>query len=373
MTYALGARNCFMMPERMARTPASEQIKEYVGSGPYRFLIDEWVSGAHAAWQRFDQYMPRQEKPSYFAGGKVVNFDRVEWLVQPDPATAAAALQKGEVDWVELPLIDLVPMLKNSPGVEVKVFDPFGWLMIIAFNHLHPPFDNPRLLRALLPAVDQGEFIQAVVGDQSDLGRAPVGFFTDNYPMANTAGLEALTGKRDVALAKRLVAESGYKGEPILLMSPTDQPAISQLTHVTRSLFQSVGLNVDYRSMDWATQVSRRANQGPPDKGGWNAFCTLWGGLTVSNPGSSYPLRANGKGGWFGWPTDETLEALRQNWFDAPDLPAQKTIAAAIQRRAFEVVPFMPLGQVFQPTAFRSNVSDIVKAAIPLFWGVRKT
>lgn len=373
MTYALGARNCFMMPERVARTPANEQIKEYIGSGPYRFLPNEWIAGVSAAYARFDRYVPRQEKPSYFAGGKFVHFDRVEWLVQPDSATAAAALQKGEVDWVELPLIDLVPMLKASDGVVAKVFDPFGWLLIIAFNHLYPPFDNPRLLRALLPAVDQKEFVQSIVGDQSDLGRSPVGFFTDNYPMANTAGLDVLTSKRDVALARKLVAESGYNGEPILLMSPTDQPAVGQLTQVTRSLFQQVGLNVDYRAMDWATQVSRRANQNPPDKGGWNSFCTLWGGLTVSNPGSSYPLRANGKGAWFGWPTDEKLEALRQDWFDAPDLAAQKAIAAQMQVRAFEVVPFMPLGQVFQPTAFRSNVTDIVKAAIPLFWNVRKT
>ncbi|MBV9251442.1 MAG: ABC transporter substrate-binding protein [Acetobacteraceae bacterium] len=373
MLYALGARNCFMMPERMAKTPASEQIKEYIGSGPYRFLPNEWVSGARAAWARFEKYVPRPEKPSYFAGGKVVYFDRVEWIVQPDPATAAAALQTGEVDWVELPLIDLCPMLRKSDGVAVKVFDPFGWLGVLAFNQLYPPFDNVKLRRALLPAVDQQTYMQAIVGEQTDLIRIPAGYFTEGYPMANKAGLEALSGRREVALARKLVKESGYNGEPILLMSPTDQPALAQMAQVTRSLYQDLGLNVDFQAMDWGSLVSRRANQGPPDKGGWNSFCTLWGGLTVSNPGSSYPLRANGKGGWFGWPTDEALEALRQRWFDAPDLAAQQAIAARIQQRAFEFVPFIALGEVFQPTAFRTNVTDIVKAAIPLFWGVRKT
>ena len=144
------------------------------------------------------------------------------------------------------------------------------------------------------------------------------------------------------------------------------------MAQVTRSLFLEVCLNVEFMAMDWGSLVSRRANSAPPDKGGWNAFCTLWGGLTVSNPGSSYPLRANGKGGWFGWPTDEKIETLRQQWFDAPDLPAQQAVCEQIQRRAFEIVPFMPLGQVFQPTAFRKNVTDIVKCAIPLFWGVKK-
>jgi peptide/nickel transport system substrate-binding protein len=372
MLYALGARACFMMPERMAKTPASEQIKEYVGSGPYRFLAREWVSGARAAWAKFDKYAPRQEPPQYLSGGKVVNIDRVQWIVQPDAATAAAALQTGEVDWVEMPLIDLLPTLKRAGGVEVKTLDRFGFLGVLAFNHLYPPFDNPKLLRALLPAVDQQAYVQAIVGEQIDLGRYPVGYFTDGTPMANKAGLEVLSGPRDIGLAKKLVAESGYKGESILLMSPTDWPAMHQVAQVTLGLFQELGLNVEFVAIDFGSMASRRANSSPPDKGGWNSFGTIWNGLTASNPGSSYPLRANGKAGWFGWATDETLETLRQQWFDAPDLAAQQAICEQIQRRAFETVPFIPWGQVFLPSAFRKNVTNIVKCSVPLFWGVRK-
>ncbi len=372
MLYALGAENCFMMPERMAKTPASEQVKEYIGSGPFRFLRDEWVSGARAAWAKNDKYVPRQEPPQYFSGGKVVHFDRVEWIVQKDPATAAAALQTGEVDWVELPLIDLLPMLRKSQGVQVATFDPLGWLGVLAFNHLYPPFDNPKLLQALLPAVDQKEYVESMVGEQLDLGRYPAGYFIIGSPMANTAGLSVLSGPRDIAKAKQLVKESGYKGEKIVLMSPTDQYALQQEAQVTRSLFQQLGLNVDFQSMDWATLVSRRAKQDPPDQGGWNSFCTLWGGLAVSNPGSSYPLRGNGRKGWFGWPTDPKLEALRGDWFNAPDLAAQKKFCEQIQLHAFETVPFIPLGQIFQPTAFRSDLSGFVRCANVLFWGVQR-
>ena len=373
MLYALGAGVCFMMPERVAKTPAAEQIKEYVGSGPFRFLQDEWVSGSHAAWAKNEKYMPRQEPPQYFAGGKVVHVDRVEWITQPDPGTAAAALQTGEVDWVELPLIDLLPKLKGSPGVEVATFDPLGWLGVLAFNHLNPPFDNPKLLRALLPAVDQKEYVQSLVGEQLDLAKYPVGFFTIGTPMANTAGLSALSEPRDLAKAKQLVKDSGYKGEKIVLMSPTDIHNLQQEALVTRNLFEQLGLNVDYQAMDWGTLANRRFNQGPPDKGGWSAFTTIWPGLTMSNPGSSYPLRANGKKSWFGWLTDDRLEALRVDWFNAPDLAAQKKICEQIQLRAFETVPFMPLGQIFQPTAFRSNLTGFVKCGYFLFWGVQKS
>ena len=373
LPYALGESPCYIMPERIAKTDAFQQIKEYVGSGPYQFLPKEWVSGSGAAWARFDKYVPRQEKADLFSGGKVAHFDRVQWTTMPDPATKAAALQSGEVDWVEQPLIDLLPMLRKSPGVVVEALDPVGVVAIIGVNHTQPPFDNRKLLQAILPAVDEREFMSAVVGDQMDLAKTDVGFFTLGTPLANDAGMEVLTGPRNIALAKKLVSESGYKGEPILLMSPSDQPALQAMAQVTDSLFKSIGLNSQYTSMDWGTLVSRRASHAPASEGGWNAFCTTWTGLTLSEPGSSYPLRGNGKAGWFGWPEDPEMEALRDKWFDAPDLAAQKAIAEDIQRLAFQHVPYIPTGQYFQPTAHRSNMTGFLKSPLSLFWNVQKT
>jgi peptide/nickel transport system substrate-binding protein len=372
MTYALGADGCFVMPERIASTNAFKQISEYVGSGPFIFLKDEWVSGASAAWAKFDKYNPRPEAAEFFSGGKRVYIDRVEWRVMPDPATAAAALQNGEVDWVEWPLIDLIPMLKKSAGVRVAINDPLGLLGMIRFNQLYPPFDNPKLRRALWPAIDQTEFMDAVAGEQTDLVKTGAGFFTIGSPMANSAGMEALTGPRDVGTAKKLIAESGYQGEKVVLMSPTDQPAILAVCQVVNNLFQKLGLNIDYQAMDWGTLVSRRSSKEPPAKGGWNIFCTSWAGLSVANPGGHFPLRGNGASAWFGWPTDPKIEALRDAWFDAPDVAAQKKVCEQIQRLAFEDVPFIPIGQWFQPTGYRTNVTDIVKCPNILFWNVKK-
>ena len=372
MTYALGAGNCFVMPERMAKTPASEQIKEYIGSGPFIFKRDEWVSGAKAVYVKNTGYVPRQEPPSYYSGGKVVNFDRVEWIVEPDPATASSALQTGEVDWIEFPLLDLVPSLRKAPGCTVVRFDPLGALAIVAFNHLYPPFDNVKLRQALLPAIDQKEYVTAWVGEQADLGKYPVGFFTAGSPMANDVGMSALTSPRDLAKARQLVKDSGYNGEKIVLMAPSDQASVEVICQVTRDLFQKLGINVDYQTMDWGTLVSRRPKMEPPDKGGWNVFCTTWGGLPVSNPGSSYPLRGNGKAGWFGWPTDAKIEALRDQWFDAPDVAAQQQICGQIQAAAFDSIPFMPVGQWYYPWAVRTSLTDFVKCAAILFWGVRR-
>jgi peptide/nickel transport system substrate-binding protein len=372
MLYGLGARSCFMMPERMAKTPASEQVKETIGSGPFRFLPGEWISGVRAGYARFDGYVPRQEPPSFYAGGKVAHFERIEWIVQPDPGTAAAALRTGEVDWVEQPLIDLCPMLRTSPDVVVAVNDPFGWQPIIALNHLTSPFDNPKLRRALLPALDQKAFVASVIGEQAELGHVPGGYFADGQPMATHAGLDILTRPRDPQLAKRLVSEAGYHGETVVLLSPSDRPVYSQVSYVAREMFQKIGLTVDFQQIDWGSVVARRTSQNPTDKGGWSAFITALDGLTVSNPGGNFALRGSGKKAWFGWPTDEKLEALRDAWFDAPDLKSQKAIAEQIQLQGLETLPYLPLGQIFQPTAFRSDIKDIVKAMFPLFWGVRR-
>ncbi len=236
-------------------------------------------------------------------------------------------------------------------------------------NHLHPPFDNRKLLRALLPAIDQRDFMQAAYGEEQDLYRTGVGVFTPGLPMATTAGLEALTGKRDLALAKRLVAESGYGGEKVVLMSPSDYADQAAYSQVFRELLEQVGIAVEYVSTDWGTLVQRRASK---EKGAWNSFCTTYEGMTVANPASHLPLRGNGLDGWFGWPTDPEMEALRDRWFDAPDLAAQRAICDDMQRLAFDHVPFYPVGQRFLPTAARDSLQEIVPASYPVFWGVRR-
>ena len=372
MPYALGANGCFMMPERMAKTDAFTQIKEYVGSGPFKFLPKEWISGASAAWAKNDKYVPRQEPPSYFSGGKIAHFDRIQWTTMPDPETAAGALQRGEVDWWENPLFDLQPSLRKNPNLVVEVLSPLGAVGVLAFNHTQPPFDNPKLLKAIQAAFSQQDIIDAVLGDQAKALSQKSGVFTPGSPFATMVGMDVLLGPRNIAKAKQMVAESGYKGEPIILMSPSDQPQLQAMAQVTDALYKTLGLNSKYTSMDWGTLVTRRASHAAPDKGGWNSFCTTWGGLAVSNPGSSYPLRGNGNGGWFGWPTDAKIETMRDDWFNAPTLVEQQKICQQIQLRALDKVPFIPTGQWFSPTAHKKDLTGFVKSDLIVFWGVKR-
>ena len=376
LTLALGkptANVCFIMPERMAKVDAYKQIEEYVGSGPYSFLRPEWVPGASAAFARNAAYVPRAEAPDFVSGGKVAHFDRIEWKVIPDAATAAAAMQNGEADWWQSPTPDLLPLLRRARGVTVDLLDKIGTVAVMRFNMLHPPFDNVKLRRAILPAINQADFMAAAYGDETSLFGINVGVFTPGSPLANKAGLEALTGTRDFAKAKQLVAESGYKGERVVFLAPTDYPILNAYCQIGADLLSKLGLKVDFQGSDWGTMINRRNNRETVDKGGWSAFCTSWEGLNLADPGAHAPIGGQGEKGWFGWYASQKMEDLRSAWFDAPDLAAQQKVAEQIQLLTWEDAPFYPLGQGFQPIARRNNVSDIVRSPFPLFWNAKKT
>jgi len=366
------ANNCHIMPERIARTDAFQQITEYIGSGPFRFVPGEWVSGSRAVYVRNEAYIPRREAPSNMAGAKPVHLDRVEWHIMADPATAAAALQTGEIDWVERPLADLLPVLAGNRGVAVEATDLLGELGIVRFNHMQPPFNAVKLRQALLAVADQKDYLAAVMGPDSPWTTQPVGIWTPGTPLASRAGMEKVTGPRDLEAAKRLVAESGYAGQKIVLMAPTDFPTLNALAQVTRALCQQLGLNVEFVATDWGSLIQRRASREPVEKGGWSIFCTSGGGFTSSNPAVYTALWGTGAKAWFGWYDSPRMEALRDAWDGAPDLASQQKLAAEMQVLAFEEVPFVPTGMWRSPIARRANVTGILKASRPLFWNVKK-
>ncbi len=363
---------CPIMPARIAQTDAFTQIKETIGSGPYRFKDSERVPGSLVVYERNADYVPRAGAASRTAGGKIAHFDRIEWHILPDPSTVAAALQRGEIDWWDVPVADLIPMLRSSPGITAQTVVPTGSIATMRFNQLQPPFDNPAIRRALLGAVEQSDYMTAVVGDDHGLWRDHVGFFPPGTPMASDAGMDALTSPRDLDKVKRDLAAAGYKGEKVVLLAPQDIASVKALADVSADLLKRLGMNLDVQSMDWATLIQRRVKMDPPDQGGWSLFHTFWSGLDQFNPAGHVFLRGNGKAAQPGWPTSPQLETLRDQWLTAPDLATQKQICTQMQIQAFQDLPYIPLGQTLIPALHRSNLTGILDG-LPLFWNVQRT
>jgi peptide/nickel transport system substrate-binding protein len=365
----LSTQALFVVPERVGNSDPMVPNTETVGSGPFRFVRNEWVPGDRAVFEKFDRYVPRDEPADGATGGKRVLVDRVEWRIIPDPATAAAALQRGEVDWYEQPAYDLLPVLARSRDITIETTDPLGSLMMIRFNQLHPPFDKPAVRRAVLSAVNQDDYLAAVTGNPL-YGKPCRSFLVCGTPIGSDQGAARMPGNLEAA--KKAVADGGYAGETIVIISPTDIPATHAMGLVTSDLLTKLGMKVEFVATDWGSVLARRSNRNPPAQGGWNIFHTSWAGPDVATPVIHLPLRAHGAQAWAGWPTDPELEALRDCFLESKDAAEQAALVAQIQARGFESVPFVPLGQIQQPTAYRRNVSGIARAPMPFFWGVSR-
>ena len=360
-----------IMPERLAHTPATTRLTEIIGSGPFRYVASERVPGSRNVYARFDKYAPcNHGTPSFCAGPRVAYFDRVEWITTPEPATQVAALRSGEVDWVEQPLMDLVPSLRGASGITLKVAETKGLVGFLRFNDLFPPFDNPAIRRVVLKAVNQTEFMQAVVGSNSTFDDK-CGVFGAHSSMANDAGMDVFTGAHDMAALKRELEVAGYKGERVVYLAVNDVPRINAIAEVGADMLRRLGMNVDEVSTDWGTVVQRSVSRQPLDKGGWSMFASFTGGIDAGTPANNQLLRGNGDRAYNGWPTAPKLEALRDQWLSATDTAQQLSLARDIQMQAWQDVPFLPLGSYDQPTAYRSNLTNMLTGLI-LFTNVRR-
>ncbi len=364
-----------MMPERLANTDPFRMVPEIIGSGPFRFLASERVPGSRNVYVKFEKYVPRGSGTTdWLSGPKVVHFDRVEWTTIPDAATKVAALRQGEQDWWENPTHDLLPLLKRDRRVKIEVINPSGNVNMMRLNHLQAPFDKPEGRQALLYAFSQTDFMQAIVGDDAAMYHVPHGVFCPNTPLASEAGLEPLKGPRDYAKGKRLLAQAGYGGQKVAMLVATDYPQFKAIGEVAADAMAKIGINVDYVATDWGTMLQRRSNRGPLEQGGWSCFNTGWEGVDHIDPSNHFAMRGNGNDptAWPGWCVNQTLEDLRNAWFDAPDLRTQQAICRDLQVQAMQVLPSIPLGQYIQPTAYRTNVTGVSRG-FPVFWCVRKT
>jgi len=361
----------FIMPKRVAETPADKQIEEHIGSGPYLFKRDEFKPGDKAVYVKNAKYVPRKEAPSGTAGGKYVYVDRVEWnLALRDAQAQVNALAKGEVDILEQPAFESYASLQTDPSVQIVNSNPLGFQYMGRFNHLHPPFNNVKVRQAALAAMTQEPFLRAQVGVK-EFYRSCASMFTCGTPYGSAKGSE-IQSKSNLKRAQELLKTSGYDGTPVVILKPTDLAAIQKLPDVAAQLLRQAGFKVDLQAMDWNTVVSRRAKKEPPAQGGWNMFLTAWVAPDIWNPLTNPAIGALGEKSWFGWPSDETIEKLRDQFARETDDAKKKAIAESIQARAFEVATHAPLGEFANPLAARKNISGFVIGPGNIYWNIKK-
>ena len=362
----------FIMPKRLAETPSTEPIPEQIGSGPFKWMADEFQPGVKVVYEKFEDYVPRSEAASWASGGKVVNVDRVEWIVMADDQTALNALQAEEIDYWEQPPADLLPILEANPDITVKNLNGLGFQTIMRPNTLNAPMDDVRIRNAAIAAVNQKDVLDALVGTP-ELYNICGAMFVCDTPLATDVGSETLTAGNGMEKAKALLAEAGYDGTPIVLMHPTDVASLRSQPVVVAQAMRDVGFVVDLQAMDWQTLVGKRASQASIADGGWHMFITNWVGADVFNPLVNNMVNGKGKdGGWFGWPEVPKIEELRTAYATSQSLDEQKKIAEEIQKIAYEEGMYAPIGQYFVPAAWSNTLEGVLDGPAPFFWNITK-
>jgi len=367
----LTSRTPFMMPRRLAQTPATTPITEYIGSGPFKFVATEFQPGLKAVYEKNTAYVPRSEAASWTAGGKVVNVDRVEWVSMPDQMTAVNALQNSEVDYIQEVPFDLLPLVENRADIRVQVLDQLGALTYLRLNHTQPPFDNKLVRQAAMAAIGQEDVLKALVGNPTYY-RTCAAVFGCGTPYSDAYGEDWVIPAR-LDRAQQLLKQAGYDGAPVVILQPTDIAMLAAQPIVAGAALRRAGFNVVMKSMDWQSVVTLRESPKPVAEGGWSGFSSYSILADSGNPISSSMVAAAGRSSWVGWPDVPEVERLRARFARAADQDERRAITQQLQKLVIDEVIFVPLGQFLRPSAYRTSLSGVLASPVTVFWNVKKS
>jgi peptide/nickel transport system substrate-binding protein len=360
-----------VMPERIAKQPTTSPLKDVIGSGPFIFKRDEWVPGNKVVFVRNPNYVGPKEAPHGLTGNKTPKFDRVEWYYIPDANSAVAALKKGEVDLIEQVPPDYINPLRSDPNI--KIIPSGSWQGWMVMNQLHPPFNNPKIRQAVLKAVDQDKFM-AAMGYPKDMRVTNCAtFFICGSAHETFAGAEPWRTP-DVAKAKQMLADAGYKGEKVVLLVPSDITYLNAEALMAAQTMRSIGMNVDMQTADWASIGARRAKKDAPDAGGWNMYVTVAGSFDADSPITNAYLSASCGTPLPGWPCDKKLDELRTEWIKETNPAKRKQLLDEFHARAFEALPYISVGQFSPAMAARKELKglDNMGRGLPTVWYLDK-
>jgi len=366
-----GAPIAGILPEADAKRPIGQPLPNPIGSGPFRYVASERVSGHKAVFEKFRDYVPRREPTDGLAGARIVKVDRVEWTVMPDATTAANAIVNNEADLWEQVTPDLAPFLQQR-GVTVRRLAALPSQSFVRTNFLIPPFNDIRARQALALALDQREMLDAIAGDKVPT-KICYSFTICDGPLSTEAGSDPYR-RTDLARARQLMIDAGYKGEKLVMVATPQLPAIGQMALMLEQRLKQIGVNVDVEMMDFSAMFPRiQARDRPIGQGGYHIFPYFAAGVFWFHPMTNLSLDVScPASSWAGFPCDEEGEKLRQAFLAAPDDAARKAAYEAFHKRMWEFLPYIPTGQFDVTSGFRRNVQGVLDAYFIAYWNIEK-
>jgi peptide/nickel transport system substrate-binding protein len=288
----------------------------------------------------------------------------------PDSQTQIAAIQAGEIDMIEQPSTDLLPLVAKDKNLKLVDWNPLGNQFVMRFNSLLPPFNNDKIKHAVMVAFGQEDFLKAVIGDPKYY-KVCKAVFVCGTPLGSDVGMQDVLNQ-NAAKAKELLKEAGYDGKPVVLLQSTDLQVLTNLAPVAKAQLEAAGFKVDMQSSDWQSVVARRAKKDPVDKGGWNLMLTSWVAADILTPVMAGFFNAACEHAMFGWPCNPEIEKMRDAFSKESDPVKQKQIALDLQKYWVDHPTHVNLGQWYQPSILSVKLDGMMTAPAPVFWNMTK-
>ena len=329
-----------------------------IGTGPFK--LGDWRRGQQVILDRFADYAALPGAPDGYTGGKAALVDQVKFLVVPDPATVKAALLSGAVDASDLPDAE-IDELKANRSVVLKSA-PTPVMHGILIQTQDPVLADVRVRQAIAAALDTAEIVAAVSN----------GLGTPNASIVSTASayhgaVQREAVPHDPVRAKKLLAEAGYRGQPIKLIA-NKRPVVPSfaVAVIAQAMMQAVGLNVEIEVLEWATQLDRY------QKGSYQMMSFSYSARfdpalsyeQVSGPKDKQPRKV--------WDDAEGL-ALLEEAMTVTDQAARQSLFDRMHRRFIATVPMLVLYNGVDSVAYSRRIDGYRPwlGAKPRLWGVR--
>ena len=338
----------------MAKESIAPQLKEFIGTGPYKFK--ERRPDQFTVLVRFDAYTSRKEAASGYAGKREALLDELRFVPVPSANTRVEGALSGQFHYADLLPVEAIGRIeKGAPNVVPIVTKNFGFPYIV-FNTKEGVLATQPLRRAVQTAVGTGELMAAGFGDNRFFLVEP-NFFPKGTPYYSAAGTN-LYNERNPQSAKEQATKAGYNGQPIRIMASRQYEFHYNMALVMSEQLKKAGFKTDLQVVDWATLVQRRN-----DAKLWDVYFTHSG--LFPEPMLSPPQLGDGAPGW--WDSANKKAALSA--FNQETNPAKRgALWGKVQQVVYDEVPFIEVGKFNGLSARSAKLQGYTPAIWPFFW-----
>ncbi|WP_246570744.1 ABC transporter substrate-binding protein [Bradyrhizobium liaoningense] len=328
-----------------------------VGTGPFK--LGEWKRGQYVDVVKFDGYVSRSEPRTGYTGAKDVKVDRVRFNVIPDSSAAKAGLLSGSLDVIMSLSIPDLEELKSRSDVQLSITPALG-LTGILFQTKDPLLKDVRIRRAIALSIDTAQIVDAVMMGTARANNSALPLGSPFYSEAQSHGYT-----QNIAEAKKLLAEAGYRGQPIKMITNKRYSFVFDSSVLVQAMAQTVGINIELEVMDWAAQLDRY-NRGDYQSMAFVYSARLDPSLSfemLTGPKAAQPRKV--------WDNPEGQEMLRQSMM-IDDAAKRQALFDEMHRRFIADVPMIVLFNGAELTALRKGIKDYAGWLYPQprFWGV---